>query len=621
MMMRSRSVFERPTLVGIALTSILGPATSYAADAEAQVRMHQVESQLVPTIPPDGRHVHATTLQQRMAALHVPGISIAVVHNGNIDWAKGYGVAWLGGPAVTSETLFQAASISKPVTALAVLHLVNSGKIALDHEVNNYLKDWKIPETPATAAAKVTVTELLNHTAGIHLEGFPGYGSSEMIPTLPQILRGESPAYGPAITVTSVPGSEFRYAGGGYVVLRKLLTDVTGQPFEELMHSLVFLPLGMEHSTFQQHLPSELAANAAVPHDIEGRPFKLGARIYPEEAPDGLWTTAADISRYILAMQKSLKGEGFLSKGIAQRMLIPGKEHWGLGPIVGKDAQHPYFMFSGGSAGTISVFVAYQRGDGVAVLTNGEKGGTLASEVVRTVARVYGWPNFQPVTRRSAPVAHGSLDGLAGAYRDPSGNTQVITRAQDDLFLVRMPGQNGPVRLYAQSKDKFVFDTAAFQNYPESGEVEVTFERSANGSGGALKEVLDGSQVIFDATRLTSEYERPVLQQVQAAALRYKKQIPAPGVAEALRHLIADVTQGKPENSHVGPGLTEVLRTDRIPNARIFSAMGPMLAVSYRGTSPGGYDTYRVSFSKRDCFFHVLTNVDGEIQDLDLRID
>ena len=177
------------------------------------------------------------------------------------------------------------------------------------------------------------------------------------------------------------------------------------------------------------------------------------------------------------------------------------------------------------------------------------------------------------------------------------------------------------MRLYPQTKDKFVFDTAAFQNYPESGEVEVTFERTTDGAGRALKEVLDGSQVIFDATRLASEEEQPILEQVQEVAIRYKKQIPAPGVAEALRHLIADVTQGKPENAHVGPGLTEVLRIDRIPNARIFSAMGPILSVSYRGTSPGGYDTYRVSLSKRDCFFHILPGVDGGIQDLDLRID
>ena len=614
-------VFELSALIGVVLISGFRPDVSLAGDSNAQMRMRQVELRLVPSVPVDGKPVRLTTLQRRMTELHVPGISISVVHNGKIDWAKGYGVAWVGGPAVTTETLFQAASISKPVTALAVLRLADSGKIVLDHEANNYLKAWKIPETAATATAKVTVTELLNHTAGIHLEGFPGYGASETIPTLAQMLRGEAPAYGPAITVTSVPGSEFRYAGGGYVALRALLSDVTGQPFEELMRSRVFLPLGMMHSTFQEPLPPGLAATAALPHDADGRTFKLGARIYPEEAPDGLWTTASDLSRYILAMQESLKAEGFLSKGTAQRMLIPGKEHFGLGPIIGKDSHHPYFLFSGGSARTISAFVAYESGDGVAVLTNGEKGGTLASEVVRTVARAYGWPDFQPIRRRSAALAPGALDGLAGAYRDSSGNTQVITRAKGDLFLVRIPGPNGPVRLYAVSKDKFIFDTTAFQNYPESGEVQVTFERAPDGAGRTLKEVLDGSQVLFNAARLRSEDEQQVLKQAQEVALRYKEQIPAPGIAEALRHLIADVTQGTPENAHVGPGLTEVLRIDRIPNARVFSAMGPILSVSYRGTSPGGYDTYQVSFSKRDCFFHILPNADGGIQDLDLRID
>jgi CubicO group peptidase (beta-lactamase class C family) len=129
-----------------------------------------------------------------------------------------------------------------------------------------------------------------------------------------------------------VPGSEFRYAGGGYVILRKLLTDVTGQLFDQLMHSAVLTPLGMTHSTFQQPLPIELAATATLPHDADGQVFKGGARIYPEEAPDGLWTTASDIAHYILAMQKSLKGDGFLSKRMTQRMFTPDKHHWGLGP-------------------------------------------------------------------------------------------------------------------------------------------------------------------------------------------------------------------------------------------------------------------------------------------------
>lgn len=609
------------TLGALTTTVTLSSVTASAADSQAQKRMHAVEIRLDSSVPADGKPAQPTTLQKRMAALHVPGISIAVVHNGRIDWAKGYGVAWSGGPAVTTSTLFQAASISKPVTALAVLHLVEAGKINLDHEANAYLRDWKIPDTPFTAKSKITTTELLNHTAGINLGGFPGYSSGEPIPTLAQMLRGEPPAFGPAITVTSAPGSEFRYAGGGYVVLRKLLTDVTGQPFEQLMHGSVLMPLGMVHSTFQQPLPTDLAATATLPHDADGAVFKRGARIYPEEAPDGLWTTAADIAQYILAMQRSLKGDGFLSKEMAQRMFTPGKEHWGLGPIIGKDSQHPYFLFSGGNAGFISVFVAYQNGDGVAVLTNGEKGGTLVSEVVRTVARVYGWPDFQSVRRHSMPLPPSSLDGLAGVYRDPDGRTVVATRNRSHLFLVRIGDRNGPQRLYAQSKEQFFFETAADQNFPESGEVQVTFKRTTDGRGHALQEVLDDSSEILNAVRLSSVDEQLVLEQLKQTTQRYQKQMPAPGGAEALRHLLAVVNLGKPEDVHVGPGLAEVLRTDRIPNARLFSALGTIESVLYRGTSPGGYDTYRVSFAKGDCFFHILVNADGGIQDLDVRID
>jgi CubicO group peptidase (beta-lactamase class C family) len=375
-------------LIGSSLALIVIPNAAYAEDPEALKRMHQMESQFFPSVRPEGAPVHSTTLQKRMAELHVPGVSIAVVHDGKIDWAEGYGVARIGGPAVTTDTLFQAASISKPVTALAVLHEVESGKISLDHQANEYLKEWKIPDTVFTARSKVTVAELLNHTGGIDIEGFPGDTPGQPTPTLAQMLRGDSPASNPVITVISVPGSEFRYAGGGYVILRALLTDVTGQPFEQLMHDMVLQPLGMASSTFQQPLPAGLAAKAAWPHDADGQVFKRGARIYPEEAPDGLWTTASDVARYILAMQKSLKGQRFLSKETARKMFTPGKNHWGLCPIIGKDdPRHPYFMFSGGNYGFISVFVAYEDGDGVAVLTNGEKGGSLASEVVHTVAR------------------------------------------------------------------------------------------------------------------------------------------------------------------------------------------------------------------------------------------
>jgi CubicO group peptidase (beta-lactamase class C family) len=600
---------------------MLGAVTSRAADSEAQLRMHQVENQFVPAVPADGTPMHPTTLQKRMTQLHVPGVSIAVVHNGKIDWAKGYGLVREGGSAVTTDTLFQAASISKPVTALAVLHLAEAGRINLTHQANEYLKSWKIPETPLTAKSKVTIAELLNHTAGINIEGFSGYTPGQPIPTLQQMLRGEPPAFGPALAVTSAPGSEFRYAGGGYVILRALLTDVTGQPFERLMHETVLQPLGMTHSTFQQPLPTELAAMAAMPHDAYGQVFERGARIYPEEAPDGLWTTASDIARYILAMQQSVKAGGFLSKEMANRMFAAGKNHWGPGPILGQDPKHPYFMFSGGNYGFISVFVAYESGDGVAVLTNGDGGIELGSEVVRTVAQVYGWPDFQPVHHQSVTLPPGSLDDLAGVYRESSGSMVAITRKKDDLFLVQVGGQNGPVRLYAQSKDKFIFDTGAGQNFPEIAEALVTFGRAADGRSQTMEQVVGGRGVLPAAIRLAPANERPILEQLKQTELRVEKKTAVPGGADALRRLMANIDAGTPEKSPLGPDAASVLRRDRTANVKVFGSMGPIISISYKGTTPGGWDTYRVLFRRGDCVFHILVDDRGEIQSLDVRVN
>jgi CubicO group peptidase (beta-lactamase class C family) len=601
----------------LALSSI----TASAADSMTQQRMHRVEDQLTPALLIDGEPVRLTTLQQRMKELHVPGVSVAVVHNGKIDWASGYGVAWAGGPAVTPDTLFQASSISKPLTALAVLHLADSGTISLDREANDYLKSWKIPDTPFTVKSKVTVVELLQHTAGINLPGFAGYTAGQPLPTLLQTLQGAPPAFGPAITVTSVPGTEWRYAGGGYVILRQLLTDVTGKPFDQLMRDSVLMPLAMKHSTFQQPLPADLATAAARPHDEDGRVFDHGARIYPEEGPDGLWTTASDLARYIIAVQTALKGHGFLSKDMARRMLMPGMNHWGIGLMIGTDAQHPYFMFSGGNYGFLSYFVAYDNGDGVAILTNGERGYELAADIRRSTAQVYGWPDFQPLHRHPIPAAPDSQTGLVGVYRGAAENILAITRDKDELFLTQIGSSAGPRRLYPLSADRFLLGTPLQEIDPDNVGTEVVFARDNQESGRTLKLVPVGADGTTTATRLRAVDQQPVLEKLAQITLRYQKQIPASGGAAALRRLIAAMAQGKPEEARVAPGFAEVIRIDRIPNARIFSRLGPIVSIAYDGTSPGGSDAYRVQFAHGDCFIHLQMNPDRQIQDLNLRVN
>src|SRR5438876_8858011 len=129
----------------------------------------------------------------RMAHYHVPGLSLACTHNGTVEWNQAFGVARVSGDPVTPETLFQASSISMPVTAVAVLRLVEQGKLNLDVDVNQYLRSWKLPSNRFTEKKKVTLRELLSHTAGATVHGFAGYATGQKVPTLVQVLNGESP--------------------------------------------------------------------------------------------------------------------------------------------------------------------------------------------------------------------------------------------------------------------------------------------------------------------------------------------------------------------------------------------------------------------------------------------
>jgi len=340
-----------------------------------------------------------TKLADRMAALHVPGVSIAVIHDGKIEWARGFGVTRIGGPPVTPDTLFQAASISKPVAAMAVLHLVQSGKLSLDADVNQYLKTWKLPANSFTGQTKVTIRELLTHTAGLTVHGFAGYASGAPLPTLVQVLNGEQPANSAPIRVDTQPGTIWRYSGGGYVIAQQLVQDVTGQPFPKLMHDTVLGPIGMTKSTYEQPLPNNRLAEIAIPYQANGQPVPGGPHIYPEMAPAGLWTTPSDLARYAMEVQKSLAGKSnrVLSAAMTSQMLTAGLNHQGLGPGLGGSEKYPYFTHGGSNEGYKCNLMAYNNGDGVVIMTNGDNGGQLASEIQRSVAREYGWPDFQSV--------------------------------------------------------------------------------------------------------------------------------------------------------------------------------------------------------------------------------
>lgn len=396
------------------------------------------------------------SLTQRMEELHIPGVSIAVIHNGLIEWAQGFGVRQVRGESVDADTLFQAGSISKPLAAMAALHQVQEKKISLDANVNTELVSWKVPESPVANGKDVTLRELLTHTAGFTVHGFPGYAAGEAVPTLVQVLDGTKPANTGAIVLESEPGSKWNYSGGGYIVMQQMLLDVTKEPFPKLMHDTVLAPIGMTHSTYQQPLPTELKPDAATPYDGHGGAVPGGAHTYPEMAAAGLWTTPSDLARYCIEVQQSLVGKAnhVLSQSMTEQMLTPGKGNWGLGVEIGGSAADPYFSHGGVNEGFESLFVAYEHhGDGAVVMTNAQGGSFLAEQVMRSIAKEYGWADFHPVVRTEVKVDPKVLAKYVGTYA-LSPTFSLSFMVEGDQLMTQATDQP-KIPIYPESQTKF----------------------------------------------------------------------------------------------------------------------------------------------------------------------
>jgi len=354
-------------------------------------------------------------LSERMEYYNIPGVSIAVINNFEIEWAKGYGVLVAGSDEpVTATTLFQAASVAKPVVAVAALHQVEIGALLLDQEVNDILISWQLPDNEFTALGEVTLRRLLSHNAGVTVGGFQGYAQGEEIPTLRQILDGEWPANSPPIRVDIVPGTQDRYSGGGYMIVQQLLEDVVGRPFAEIMRDTVLEPWEMTSATFEFPLPEHLEALAASGHRANGAIIPGGWHIYSEMGSGAsMWASASDLARFAIRVMRIYGGQSdpVLSPEMTMQMLTPQIGNRGLGPSVfdvGDDLF--YFMHDGANEGYRSVMVAYpHRGQGVVILTNGDNGEALWREILNGVSAEYGW------TRNYTGLYVGAVTGIVVA--------------------------------------------------------------------------------------------------------------------------------------------------------------------------------------------------------------
>jgi CubicO group peptidase (beta-lactamase class C family) len=466
-------------------------------------RVSRALHDLRPAIPYSGREGVSQPLAMRMANLCNPGASIGVI-DFDAAWARGFGVRTAGTAAVVSpDTPFQAGSISKPVFALAVMRLVQEGILDLDANVNTYLTSCQIPENEGWKP-RITLRQLLSHTAGTTVHGFKGYPAHGPWPTAPQTLQGETPANNPPVVVDILPGLQSRYSGGGTTVAQQAVIDVVKNPFPSLMRDLVLDPLRMADSTFEQPLPASMAARAAAAHPWSGEQVPGGWHVYPEMAAAGLWTTAGDLARLGADLMRALRGEKSalgLTQETVSSMLAPqlpgqevGQPYYGLGwrcAGKGNDFQFGHQGWTEGFIAEIRFFPA--RGTGAVVMINSNQGWPLLAEILNAIGREYAWP---PPQDFPAAIEGAIIEACAGTYRSQSGKRFRIACVNDRLLLCAE--EQSPLPLARASETEF-FATAL--------NLRVQFERADDGTVVSMTLTQDGVP-----TRLTPEADEVKVQ-------------------------------------------------------------------------------------------------------------
>ena len=424
--------------------------------AEIEEKIKQVENNLAGWVQTGNDDTW--TLGERMKKYRINGVSIAVVHNYKIEWTRGYGFADVSEKRpVTEATLFQAASISKSLNSLGVLKLVQEKKLDLNADINKYLDSWKFPYDGKSNNKQITLTNLLSHTGGLTIHGFPGYSKGDTLPTLIQILDGQKPANTEAIRSSEEPGKRVNYSGGGTSITQQIIIDITHQPYDVFMQKNVLDPLGMTSSSFTQPPSSGKKKLLTTGYKADGSEVPGKYHIYPEQAAAGLWTNPADLCKYIIETQLSYKGESskVLTPEMTRLRLTPIMEDAALGTFVNSrvSGSYKYFNHNGGNEGfSCTAIGCRDSGEGVVIMTNSDNASIL-EEIANSVATVYNWKDYYlPEIKKVVNVDKSILARYTGKY---DFNGAPVTITMSDSCLMVNPFGNVQWQLYFTTDSDF----------------------------------------------------------------------------------------------------------------------------------------------------------------------
>ncbi|MEM1259643.1 MAG: serine hydrolase domain-containing protein [Bacteroidota bacterium] len=431
-----------------------------------ETRIQGVELGLsFPKITSPNQPLKTKDIITRLNDFNIPGASVAVLHNGKIDWSKAYGITDVSNPdQVTTETLFQCASVGKIITALSILKLVDEGKIALDENVNNKLKRWKIGDNKFTAEQVVTLRHLLSHSSGLADEyGFLGYAPDREIPDVLEILNnGPKSNAKKSLSVKNIPGKQENYSGGGYLIVQLLIEDLSGKTFAEYVQDNIFNVLAMTHTTYSHKPDEQLGFKVARGHKGNGKVFKNKKyHIYPEKAAAGPWTTAEDLAKIALAIQGNLKNESnsLLSRELISEFITPQINRRGLGVHL-RGVNRPLAIWHAGqNLGYTGLFYALtEKGDGAIILVNSEGGEIMIQEFISSVANEYQWPIMK--SYQALEEFEEKKSALVGTYEDSSKLKRFSIELLNDQLFVKIPNSKKGEALYKINENHYTFKDA-----------------------------------------------------------------------------------------------------------------------------------------------------------------
>jgi CubicO group peptidase (beta-lactamase class C family) len=412
-----RLLFYLVCIICFVVTSCSRTTVSLDQQISDNEKIQWLENNLSPLHQLE-EHEKRFSIQEAMTKYNVPGVSMVFVENRDIKWKKTYGFSNLQtSEKVSNNTVFTGASLSKPLTAVAALSLVETESLNLDEDVNKWLVEWKVPDNEFTKNQKVTLRHLISHRAGIRNDLWSSYLPEQETPNLHQMLAGQPPSVDPATTVNAIPGSKEQYSNPGYSIIQKLIEDVTQNKFEDVMDELIFKPSVMKSSTFQQPMPRSLMRRKATGYDQNLKPFTY--KLFPYKAAGGVWTTPTDVAQFIITLFDDLDGaHKILSRAITQEIFSKTPIRLAFAKLYNNDSDDLVFRHYGTNQGFSSYIVgSLKNRQALIIMTNGHMQFEFLDYVARAAAEVYQWDYLKPIVHRTYASSGSNYQDYTGYFK------------------------------------------------------------------------------------------------------------------------------------------------------------------------------------------------------------